>query len=195
MKFDTSFDEKVLQSNLSAWAQEHLARREKFLNIKNFVDDGFSKVCDVVISHDGWRYKNIDQNLMFSDHRSWVYFIVKGSTIVKVGETGNPLGIEEYWLYDDYELQPVASSKCRFGRLRKGDSTDSYIRASLRDFIKGGGNVSLWAKKCKTVVVNESIGGKSKTVFTSKHKSLEQEYLKYFETYLGTLPDLNKIKK
>jgi hypothetical protein len=195
MKFNTSFDEKVLQSNLSARAQDHLNRREKFLNIKNFVDDGFSKVCDVVVSHDGWRYKNIDKNLMFSAHRSWVYFIVKGSTIVKVGETGNPLGIEEYWLNGDYELQPITSTKCRFGRLRKGDGTDLYIRESLRDFIKSGGNVSLWAKKCKTVVVNESIGGQVKSVFTSKHKSLEEEYLKYFKTYLGALPDLNKVKK
>lgn len=178
----------------AACAQELTRHQEKIFNINNFVNDGFEKVCDVILA-DGWKYKNINQDLMFSSHRSWVYFIVCGKTVVKVGETGNPLGIEESYLYGDFELQPATNSKSRFGRLRKGDNTDAYIREALRTRLIAGERISLWAKKCSIVVVNESIGGNKKSVVTSKHKSIEQEYLKYFETFARRFPELNKIKK
>ena len=171
------------------------ADRAKILNINSYINDGFEKICDVETNYSEWRYKNINRDLMYSLHNSWVYFIVEGETIVKCGETGNPLGIRETRSYHSGETQPVASSKCRFGRLRTGDGTDSYIRRELRDNIKAGINVSLWAKQCKLHVLNESLGGVIQEVDTSIHKSLEQLYLQYFKRHANRLPRLNKASK
>jgi hypothetical protein len=168
--------------------------REKIFNINSYIADGFEKICDVYNVHSEWRYKNINKSLMFSEHNSWVYFIVQGDSIVKCGETGNPLGIREVYSYRG-ETQPIGSSKCRFGRLRKGDGTDSYIRQQLNENIRAGLNVSLWAKKCKLRVVNERIGGVKREVDTSIHKHLEQMYLEYFKQEAGRLPLLNKASK
>jgi hypothetical protein len=171
------------------------AMGEKIYNINLYVQDGFKKVCDVRADGSTWVYKNIDRDIMFSDHTSWVYFIVHNDIIKKVGETGNPLGIKEVHQYVGYERQPISSSKCRFGRLRNGDGTDEYIRSSLNPYINAGQNVSLWAKKCNTVTVTESISGWSRAIETSSHKALELMYLNYFKDEVGYLPELNKAKK
>lgn len=69
----------------------------KAVNIHFLEPDGFKKVCDVVALKDKtWRYKNINKDLMYSDHTSWVYAIVLGKSIVKIGETGVPLGIKNH---------------------------------------------------------------------------------------------------
>lgn len=172
-----------------------LDQREEVFNINNYIDDGFQKVCDVVqhgCQRCVWDYTNINEELMYSDHRSWVYFIVENETIVKCGETGNPLGIPEK--YGD-PVQPIASSKCRFGRLRKGDTTDAYIRDSLYLSIKEGNKVSLWAKKCKVQLITETIGGHQQKVYTSVHKNLEKMYLENFIKNAIRLPQLNKASK
>lgn len=166
----------------------------KILNINSYIVDGFDKVCDVETYYSEWRYKNINKTLMYSPHTSWVYFIVENDIIVKCGETGNPLGIEESYSYHGL-LQPVGNSKCRFGRLRKGDGTDEYIRANLRSSIDAGNNVSLWAKKCKLYSLNESLGGVMQAVNTSIHKNLEQKYLAHFKKNINRLPLLNKASK
>jgi hypothetical protein len=115
--------------NTSFW-KEFDRNREKTLNINEYINDGFEKVCDVTNYGVDWMYKNINKDLMYSDHNSWVYFIVENETIVKCGETGNPLGIPEQRGYLwEYPIQPVGNSKSRFGRLRKGDGTDAFIRA------------------------------------------------------------------
>jgi len=172
-----------------------MAYREKMLNINTYISDGFEKVCEVETLGYEWRYKNINKDLMFSSHKSWVYFVVINENIVKCGETGNPLGIEEQYHWGNREIQPTASSKCRFGRLRKGDGTDSYIREALYNDIEAGHKVSLWAKKCRLHVVNESLGGVVKDVDTSIHKHLEQMYLAHFKRETGSLPLLNKASK
>lgn len=171
--------------------EQLMAKREQVFNINNYICDGFEKVCDVENYYSEWRYKNINQELMFSSHTSWVYFIVENETIVKCGETGNPLGIPEQRSYYMGPTQPISSSKCRFGRLRKGDGTDSYIRRELQN----KDNVSLWAKKCKLHVLNESLGGVTRQVDTSIHKHLEQMYLTHFKNEAGRLPYLNKASK
>jgi len=169
-------------------------RWAKIFNINSYMVDGFEKVCDVENSYSEWRYKNINCDLMYSLHNSWVYFIVENETIVKCGETGNPLGIRE--TRNHYgEIQPIGSSKCRFGRLRNGDGTDSYIRSELRNSIKCGNNISLWAKKCKLYVLDESLGGIIRSVDTSIHKHLELLYLEHFKEHAGRLPLLNKASK
>lgn len=182
----------VAQSDFETrWAQL-MAKREQVLNINSYICDGFEKVCDVDNRYSDWVYRNINKELMFSTHTSWVYFVVENETIVKCGETGNPLGIPEQRSYRwDLPTQPVASSKCRFGRLRKGDGTDSYIRQELRN----KSNVSLWAKKCKLHMLNESLGGIVRQVDTSIHKHLEQMYLEHFKNEAGHLPLLNKSSK
>ena len=86
---------------------------------------------------------------MFSPHNSWVYFIVDGDTIVKVGETSQPLGIES-----EYHNQPITGTKSRLGRYRKGDQTDTYIRNELVESVKNN-QVSIWARKCELKVINE----------------------------------------
>ncbi len=185
---------------LQAEKDAYYAKLEKVFNIENFIKDGFSKVCDVDHYSRGryshkWFYKNINKELMFSSHSSWVYFIVVGSRIYKVGETGNPLGIEESYLYGDQELQPVSSTKCRLGRLRRGDGTDEYIRNSLSEKIASGVNVSIWAKACKISVLTETVAGSKLKVKMSSHKSIEKSYLEYFKESANRLPELNKATK
>lgn len=171
-------------------------KSEKILNVENFRKDGFSHICDVDSTHIGnWRYKNINKSLMFDNHNSWVYFITLDNVIVKVGETGNPLGIPEYWIQGSFETQPKTGSKARLGRLRTGDGTDSYIREQLAGYIRKGHLVSVWAKKCQIKVLTESICGVDWHVSTQIHKSLEIAYLTYFTKKIGKLPLLNKARK
>lgn len=169
--------------------------REKILNINNYIDDGFEKICDVVDCCGKWKYKNINQELMFSPHNSWVYFIVENKTIVKCGETGLPLGIKETGWHYMWETQPVSNTKSRLGRIRGGDGTDYFIRNELQASIRAGNNVSIWAKKCPLRKINESIGGVIQPVTTSIHKNLEKLYLEYFTLETGYLPKLNKETK
>ena len=135
-------------------------RKSKY-HIGNFAADGFVKVCDVetetalVYNKDlniheqqpQWYYKNIKTDTMFLDHRSWIYFIVVNDYVVKIGETGNPLGIAENTPYKNGEVQPKSGTTSRFGRIRKGDMTDANIRSKLETVVKLG-LVSLWAKQC-----------------------------------------------
>lgn len=181
----------VTKSDFDIRWEQLMAKREQVFNINNYISDGFEKVCDVDNRYVDWNYKSINKELMFSEHTSWVYFIVENETIVKCGETGNPLGIPEQRSWHTGPTQPISSSKCRFGRLRRGDGTDSYIRHELRHRV----NVSLWAKKCKLHVLNESLGGIVQQVDTSIHKHLEQMYLEHFKNEAGCLPRLNKASK
>jgi hypothetical protein len=166
--------------------EEH---RYRICDIKNFVDDGFEKVCDVVR---GWQYQNIREDLMFSDHRSWVYFIVLNNLIVKVGETGLTLGIMA-WRGD--QVTTLTGSKSRLGRLLNGDGTDSYIRSSLYEDIKAGHQGSIWAKKCPVHASTITVAGKNVKVIHTIHKDVEQALLSYFLQEINQLPILNKAKK
>ena len=170
--------------------------REKIFNVKNYINDGFEKVCDVLpLKNKEWVYSKINKDLMFSEHRSWVYFLVIDSSIVKCGETGNPLGIPSKNQYLN-EMQPVTGTTSRFGRLRKqlGD-TDEYLRESVVPYVLNGHAVSLWAKKCPIINKQVLIAGETKTVPTTMHKDLEKMYLEYFKTQAYCLPLFNKATK
>lgn len=167
------------------------------LDINSYIADGFSKVCDVCEAPGKyWFYKNIDKTLMFSKHRSWVYFILVDNTIVKVGETGNPLGIKASWSYDpdEWEWQPIRGSRSRFGRYRYGDTSDEAIRWLLSEEVQAG-RVSLWARMCEMVETEILIGGQLKLAATTFHKELELHYLDHIVQETGSLPYANKSRK
>jgi hypothetical protein len=176
---------------------EILNKIQKVFNINTYVNEGFEKVCEVVPNYySQWRYKNINRELLYSDHRSWVYFIVENETIVKCGETGNPLGLAGTYYYGEAEKdQPLSNTKSRFGRLRAGDGTDLYIRESLKESIDAGNIVSLWAKKCPIHAVKETVGGVETLIPVTSHKNLEMAYLALFKQQGKKLPILNKSTK
>ena len=160
------------------------------LNINNYTQEGFVKVYDVTEDYNGhWYYKNIDKTIMYAEHKSWVYFIVVDEEIVKIGETGNPLGIQTLT-----ENQPIKGTTSRLGRYRSGDGTDAYIRQELKNEVTQG-RVSIWARKCDIVQVQTIVGGNSITSTTTLHKSLEQDYLKHIVEHTRSLPKLNKSHK
>lgn len=161
------------------------------LDVNEYIADGFKKVCDVVPVANTWMYKNIKKELMFDEHNSWVYFIVVDQKIYKVGETGQPLGIPASRWYPGFETQPLTGTKCRFGRYRQGDQTDSVIRAELKKEAHEG-RVSLWARKCEIIQSEVVVAGTKKTVRTSFHKDLEKHYLDHIVKGYGCLPYLNK---
>jgi hypothetical protein len=170
--------------------EEMVEYRNKFSHIRNFKSDGFEKVCDV--REEGiaqWMYFNINKEIMFDDHRSWIYAITLNNIIVKIGETGNPLGIKMS------DGQPKVGTQCRLGRYRRGDGTDSYIRRELHQYLNQGHSVSIWAKKCPIKLLIESVGGTNMKVSTTIHKSLELAYLSYFQESILCLPMLNKSTK
>jgi hypothetical protein len=166
-------------------------------DIENFVSDGFSKVCEVdpTSGPDKWFYYKINKDLMYSNHCSWVYFIVLGTYVVKVGETGNPLGIGENYLYGNRPMQPAANSKSRLGRLRSLDGTDSWIRQALKPYLAENYPVSIWAKKCPLALVEQRLRGNDKKIVSTIHKEMELAYLDYFCTRSGYYPDCNKGRK
>ena len=192
MLYDFSIETDTIE-----W-KSYYKNRNKIFDIKNYTDDGFQKVCDVhaLKSKREWVYLNIDKELMFSDHTSWVYFLVIDQSIVKCGETGNPLGIASTRTYYLNEGQPKTGSQSRLGRLRtqRGD-TDEYLRESTRPYLKDGSQVSLWAKKCPIINKQATIAGKTTTVATTMHKDLEISYLTYFKDNAGCLPLFNKATK
>ena len=160
--------------------------------VKDYVIDGFKKVCDVFISCPAgnlWDYKNVDQTIMFDDHNSWVYFIVVNGRIYKIGETGQPLGIRNKRYPDSVKT----GSTNRFGRYRNGDTTDYMIRKNLYKSAKRG-RVSIWAKKCDFLYATSTIGGNPRQVSHARHKEEEQEYLNHFISTVGRLPTGNPIR-
>lgn len=179
--------------------------KQEFFNIKNYLVDGFKKVCEVDANRSSpgvlW-YKNINCDLMYSEHCSWVYFIVVNDIIHKVGETGNPLGIESTVEGDCVDLktkvyierQPTGNSTNRLGRLRKGCGTDSYIRTEISRELAAGSHVEIYAKKCPYVETEQSIGGENLIINTSMHKELERYYLYRFSANYH-LPWFNKCSK
>jgi hypothetical protein len=166
------------------------------LNINNYKIDGFQKVCDITLkldNHNHWYYENINYQVMYDTHRSWVYFIVEDNEIIKVGETGNPLGIQkvEFW----WDQQPLSGSKCRIGRYINGDGTDESIREQLFESMhKKLNSYSFWAKKCNYISLPFTIWGNPYTTNATIHKDLEKQYLDFIKTHTGTLPRLNKSR-
>jgi hypothetical protein len=162
------------------------------LDICSYKADGFEKVCKVMPVWTGeWWYADICEELMFSDHRSWVYFIVVDQEIFKVGETGNPLGIRST---RGNREQPKKGSESRFGRLRDGDQTDAVIRESLSDWARVG-KVELWARRCDIVEIPVILAGQPSQTSVTYHKDLEMRYLDHIYEQTGGYPRLNKARK
>ena len=172
------------------------------LSIKDFVHDGFCKIADVKTrdevsskSRPTWKLENTNDLLLYSEHDSWIYCIVRDDTIVRIGETGNPLGIRN----QDGSLG--SGTKGRLGRLcTHGDAdewatdTDSRIRYELK---KDANNksISIWAKQCPIASTTMVLGGEEKTVRLQTHKSLEVVFLDHIFETTGAYPEMNKGRK
>ena len=172
------------------------------LLVSNYVSAGFVKVCDVCPDNSNkyhWIYKNIDTYIMISDHRSWVYFIVEDDEIVKVGETGNPLGIsKKFSEYTSIEDQPLTGTTSRFGRLASftayGD-TDAWLKDVLSKSVKQK-KVSLWAKQCDAVsIVSITVNGTPIKITSHFHKDLEAKIIEHIINETECYPKYNKSKK
>jgi hypothetical protein len=171
-----------------------------YLDISHYISDDFKKVCDVANGSvlviepkffGKFYYRNIDEELMFSKHNSWVYMIVDDKEIVKVGETGNPLGVRTKY----YESQPNWNTKSRLGRLAfMNCNTDGRIRRELDESTKKL-QVSIWAKKCDTTPTTVTVGGQTKIINLCYHKDLELAYLDYIYDNTGSYPRLNIGRK
>lgn len=171
----------------------------ELLNIKTYEQDGFKIVADVEADpFDGtWRLVN-QRDSLYEDHNSWVYAIVVGEEIVKIGETGLPLGIQAK--RGDLS-QPIISTTCRLGRLRGfgktfQDSwqrdTDVRIRSALHEeACQAVGKVSIWAKRCDLMGIRSKLYGEPFETFTTYHKQLEKAYLTRIQNETGILPRLN----
>jgi hypothetical protein len=175
--------------------KSYYKKRQQTFDINSYINDGFEKVCDVLCTKTKeWYYSNINSKLMFSEHNSWVYFLVIDDSIVKCGETGNPLGIPSRTTFLR-EQQPASGTKSRFGRLRTGDGTDKYLRENTVEYVLSGSNISLWAKKCPKTARQVTVAGQTFEVYATMHKDLEMLYLDYFKHHAGCLPLFNKATK
>jgi hypothetical protein len=165
------------------------------LDINTYLIDGFKPVCKVADpSGEGieWFYEDINEELLFDEHRSWVYFIVVDGEIWKVGETGNPLGIR---YKRGTSKQPLPGSRSRLGRYRNGDESDWVVRRRLAESLLDGSTVEFYAKKCPIAAVEVTIAGNKENVGSAVHKDLEMEYLDFIFENTGSLPRLNKARK
>ena len=174
-----------------AWPADH---------VNHYQDMHWEKVCTVQKNYHGeWFYTNIDKTVLYSDHRSWVYFITENGFILKVGETGNPLGIETAWTMEvkgstrvkTDETQPMFGSKSRLGRYRNGGDTDERVREELSDRVKKN-NVEFWAYRCPECEISLPFPGESAALKAQIHKQLEKWILDYIKQQVGQYPELNK---
>jgi hypothetical protein len=172
-----------------------------FLNVHNYTRDGFVKIATV--EHDRnhygyWRFNILNEDLFFENHRSWAYIIASGNEVVKLGETGNPLGIRS--TRGKHKGQPITGTKSRMGRLRMmGDvdapngDTDARIRSELREDVSAG-KVSVWVRRCDIDYTETKIHGETITIPCLHHKDIERKYLNRIVEETGRLPRLNPAK-
>lgn len=172
--------------------------------IKDYIKDGFRHVCDVSIKPgtNCWLYTNINEELLYAKHYSWVYFITLNGQIQKVGESATPLGIKYTRPGNNVPLaesstQPITGTTSRLGRYRSfsNDLTDAPIRDSLNPYIEKGDQVSFWAKQCEIFTITQTINGKKVKVSATFQKDMEMKYIDNFLKNCGSLPPLNKVKK
>jgi hypothetical protein len=159
-------------------------------NIDHYLDLGFKKVCSVRSTRVGnyWEYTHIDESVMYDSHRSWVYVITRHGRIVKIGETGNPLGIKMS------DGQPKLGTQCRLGRYRKGGGTDEDIRDMLRTETQNKLHthaIEIYAMKCPEIDFPIKICTEDKIIKSQIHKELEKALLDYFKANIGQYPDCN----
>ena len=165
------------------------------LHISNFIQEGFQHVADVkeqtYYEDTNWELVNYNEQLLFSNHNSWVYVIVEDDTVVKLGESGQPLAIQGPRTF------MKAGTQSRFGRLishgwahPSSNDTDSRIRGVLKESASQG-KVSLYALKCEKVETTYQVLGQERTIYMQVHKDLEKAYLSRL-SFTNDLPKLNK---
>ncbi len=167
-------------------------------NIEHYEPMGFKRICRVQLDDDNesWYYSNIDMDLMFSPHRSWLYLITVNGQVWKIGETGNPLGLHPARITGEHpEIQPITGTQSRLGRYRKGDGTDSRCRAELRANITQGDLVEFWARECPKTPVDIELNDYVISIHSHHHKDLEMALIDYFVKFNGRLPPGNLSRK
>jgi hypothetical protein len=166
------------------------------LIIDRFILDGVVKVCDVRSDEDRtWYYVNQDPNLLYLNHRSWVYFVVSDNVIVKIGESGNPLGIANKVSSKYPEIQPCSNTTSRLGRIRRHPGgTDQRIRDLLHEDVQNN-KVSIWAKRCEILEIETKIDNVIVKTKLTSHKDQEMLYLDYVKNIDGNYPLLNQMRK
>tara|TARA_B110000858_G_C17625460_1_gene391008 strand:+ start:66 stop:755 length:690 start_codon:yes stop_codon:yes gene_type:complete len=185
-------------SGIADWISKAKAVKYKRV-FKTLIDEGFEHIATPVCRETGqWKLTKVNESLLYSDHRSWVYCIVQWvddvPVVVKLGETGVLLGLKTL------KGTLKASTSNRFGRLcnqKQTDSesdTDNYIRNMLEFFVKQG-NIELYARKLDIIEREECVGGIKRIVRAAIHKNVEEHYLDYIVDKTGKLPRLNKARK
>jgi hypothetical protein len=178
------------------------------LNVNNYLQDGFVPVCkvqhDILLSDGtyGWRYVESDLSLLFSEHRSWVYFVVVDNAIVKVGQTGLRLGIPYDVVAPENDRdQPICGTTNRFGRMRRQfnkpgqrEDTDSRNRKLLQSCVEEG-RVTLWAKACPITLYEVTVQGINTVVEKTMNVDLETIILDHIQRDWGRYPVLNVCRK
>lgn len=159
--------------------------------IQHYAQDGFREVCRLEYYRPSqyWDVHVLDEDYMWADHKSWIYLITDGNRVMKIGESGNPLGIRS-------RNGILRGTKCRIGRILSGDGTDYDIRRELApSAARSPSWVSVWAKKCDIVNRTVQVGGQSVKMAATYHKALEMEYLDAYCQAMDHYPPLNKSRK
>lgn len=159
--------------------------------VQHYAQDGFREVCRLEYYKRSrlWDVHVVDEDYMWSDHKSWIYLITDGNRVMKIGESGNPLGIRS-------RNGVQRGTRCRIGRIISGDGTDWDIRESLKaSAARAPSWVSVWAKKCDITHRTVQVLGQSVTLATTYHKALEMALLDAYYQAMDTYPPLNKGRK
>lgn len=148
----------------------------------------FKKVCTVKSTQHGneWYYVDIDEDILYSKHRSWVYVLTRFNRILKIGETGNPLGIRS----SKGGSQPLRGSHNRLGRYRRGDKSDQTVRESYRNETQDEYGLEFYAVKCQEIDISMPKLSK-KPIKAQIHKQLEKFLLDYYKEKVGVYPPSN----
>lgn len=161
-------------------------------HISKVLADGFKYVCKATY-HDPngkWIYSDIDESLMFSEHRGWVYAITADDIIQKIGECGNSLGLRNT---RKNSLNIVKEgTQARLGRLIAFPSGTDY---NIRQALKNEKNIKIYAKKCPPGKTSTMVGGKRRKYTPRPNKEIELDYLDLFKRCAGCYPRLNKGRK
>jgi hypothetical protein len=190
-----NFFERTVAEDLIAKQSED--DRKSYAYVTRYIVDGFKRICDVdnLTSTDlNWSYTNLVPELLFMDHRSWIYFITENLLIKKIGETEQPLGLETH--RGSGVLAKTTES--RLGRYRKHDKDgegDHGVRMGLMEAINKESTISFWARPCTISSTEEMIDGAKILIPSTSHKYLEKFYQDLYIKKVGQLPVLNKIKK
>lgn len=157
---------------------------------------GFVRVCNIKSTADGyWYYSDIETQVMYSSHCSWVYFIVVNGKIWKIGETGNPLGIKGTTapMCVEGEWQPVCNTTSRTGRYRQHpEGTDARCREVLLPYTTDPkATVEFWAWQCPESELSIPVGNQMVDVRTHPHKDAEKVFLDIYYKHFKRYPELN----